>query len=77
MIQAGKKSTFSLSIMETVETIMLYSYKELSNDIILFELHKAREVWSSAILDSGQLRDFPRSWSAVEEIQAALGQLFD
>lgn len=41
MIQAGKKSAFQLNIIETVGTIMLYSYKELSDGIILFELHKA------------------------------------
>lgn len=53
-----KQPAFHSSI---IKTIMLYSYKELPNDIILFELHKAvKGVVSSPCPDSGRLSDLSK-----------------
>lgn len=44
---------------------MLYSYKELSNDIILFTMHRAMK---GGVVTPGWLRTCPRSWAVGRKL---------
>lgn len=72
----GKKSNFHSSI---IKNIMLSSYKELSNEIILFEFHKAME--GDVVIPISRFRLAESlgswSWSVLEGTRAAPGQVFD